>query len=205
MTTTLRMFYTRALTLAAFALLMILALAGVAFAQDAATAVEPPTDMIGLIFSSASAAAASIVALVLANVARFLPAGLRGVFEYFTTKSDKDWEPLLDSALNRAEAYVRALGIDATKNRNGWINAMAAGLWQFNPEIVKYFDKNQNGVIDFIEGYLPPTKDVTPGLVALIATRLPEGSAPPSKSAPAAPLPFVAAPAKARKAKELGH
>lgn len=176
METTLRMFYARALGFVLFVLVLLFAmamLAAPAFAQDAPAV--PETDFIDLIFSSAAAAAMSIGATLLAVIGPHVPAWLRIVFEYFATRDAKDWEPLVTSALDRAEAYVRSIGADALKDRNGWINSMVFALYTFNPEIVKYFDKNNNGVIDMLEGYIAP-QGVNSGLVALIATRLPPGA-----------------------------
>lgn len=155
MTTTLRMFYARALTLAVFVFLMVMALAGVAFAQGAAPVAEPPTDIIGLIFSSAAAGAASLVAVILAAITPHIPAWARAIVDAVTTREAATWEGLIDSALDRAEAYARTK-FDAIKDRAGYMNAMVMFLHAYNREIVEWADKNGNGVIDIIETRLPP-------------------------------------------------
>lgn len=204
MTTTLRMFYARALFVFVFIFLALLtAFAGVAFAQEAgatsATAEPHTPDMIDLLFSTTSAAVYWLVALVWAALRP--PAWIK---DFFATKDAFHWDGIVDTGLDRAEAIVRRWGYDATKDKSGWINAMVTAVNTFNPEIADYFDKNKNGVIDFMEGYIPPREPqkskVSPGLVALIATRLPEGAAPPPpseapqvflKSVPGAPKPRV--------------
>lgn len=159
--------------------------ASAAFAQDAATTVtEDGQDFIGLLFSTTGAAISGVVALIWAAINP--PPWLKAIGDFLTTKEALNWEHLLTSALDRAEAAVRAAGADAMKDRNGWITSMVFFLHQFNPEIVKYFDKNNDGVIDMLEGYMAP-KGVTKGLVSLIATRLPPGAPTPK---PTVGVPF---------------
>ncbi len=191
--TTVMQLYVRAIGLVLFIVVMLFALlmlAAPAFAQDAApVAPEASTkDMIDLVFSSAAAGAMSLGAVLLAFLAKHLPGWLTPILDYITTSEADRWEKVVTGGLDRAEAYARTMGADALKDRSGWINMMAVAIDQFNPEIVRFFDKNNNGIIDQIEGYIPP-KGVTPGLVSLIATRLPAGSVTPSKkAAPADPV-----------------
>lgn len=158
METTLRMFYARAVALCFFLLVFLLALGGVAFAQDAAPAApaEPGAkDLIDLVFSSAAAGAMSLGAVVLAWIARMLPTWAGPFLDYITTSEADRWERLVTSALDRAEAAAR-VKYDAIKDRAGYVNAMATFLAMFNREIVQYADKNGNGIIDLIETRLPP-------------------------------------------------
>lgn len=155
--TTVLHFYVRAVALAAFFVLVTLLTAGVALAQDAApAAAEAPQDIIGLVFSSLSAGAAALVVAILAVVTKDAPAWVRAIIDSLTTKEAFNWEALLDSALDRAEAYARSK-FDPLKQRNDYVNAMVGFVHTFNPEIVKWLDKNQNGVIDLIEARFPPT------------------------------------------------
>lgn len=156
METTLRMFYARALTLLAFAFLIMILLASAAFAQDAAPA-PAETDIIGLIFSSAAAGAASLVAVILAAITPHIPVWIRAVIDAITTKEALGWEALIDSALDRAEAYARTK-FDAVKDRPGYLNAMVVFLHTYNREIVQWADKNGNGIIDLLEARLPPVE-----------------------------------------------
>lgn len=178
METTLRMFYARALALVFFALIVFLVVfAGVAFAQDATTAPTPTQDVIGLIFSSASAGAASVLALLLAAILQHAPAWLRAIIDHLTTSEALKWEALTDSALDRAEAFARTK-FDAMKDRNGFLNAMVMFLHAYNREIVQYADKNGNGIIDLLEARLPPTGKTPPAAaMSLAAARGRKGEA----------------------------
>ena len=156
METTLRMFYARALfALCFFFFVFFVAFAGVAFAQDAAPAVPvPQTDPIDLIFSSASAAIVSLFGAVMLVITRYAPQWVVALIEHLTTSEAVKWEALLDSAMDRAEAYARSK-FDLVKDRAGYLNAMVMFMHTFNPEIVRWADKNNNGVIDLIESRLP--------------------------------------------------
>lgn len=163
METTLRMFYARAIPLIlVFGSLLVIALtsATVALAQDAAPAAPEGStkDLIDLVFSSAAAGAMSLGAVVLAFVAKHIPAWLTPVLDFITTSEAKRWEDLTTAALDRAEAYARAR-YDVLKDRAGYVNAMAIFLAQFNREITQWADKNGNGIIDLIETRLPPAPD----------------------------------------------
>lgn len=203
METTLRMFYARALFLLALAFLLMIAFATAALAQDAAPAARDP-DLIDLFFSTTSAAIYWLLGGIW--VALKPPAWIK---DFFATKDAFHWDGIVDTGLDRAEALVRRWGIDATKDRNGWINAMVTGLNTFNPEIAGYLDTNKNGVIDFLEGYVPPRETkVSPALVALIATRLPADAGPapmPTQGFMSAPKPRVSDAAIERLAKFSGR
>jgi hypothetical protein len=139
------MFYARALFLLAMLFLLMLAFAGVAFAQEATAAPAPEPDVISLIFSTTSAAIYWLIGGIW--VALKPPAWVK---DFFATKDAFHWDGIVDTGLDRAEALVRSWGVDATKDKSGWITAMAAAVNTFNPEIADYFDKNRNGVIDFM-------------------------------------------------------
>lgn len=162
METTLRAFYWRAvpliLFLAAVVFLLMLITISVAFAQDAAQAAPESStkDTIDLIFSSVAAGAASILAVILAQVARLLPKWAGPIFDAITTSEAARWEQLQTAAIDKAEAYARSK-FDALKDRNGFVNAMATFLATYNREIVEWADKDGNGIIDLIEGRLPPS------------------------------------------------
>lgn len=154
MTTVLQL-YARFTTLAVFVVIAFSFMIGVALAQDAApAAAEAPQDIIGLVFSSASAGAAALVMAILGVVTANAPAWVKAIVDHLTTREAFNWEGLLDSALDRAEAYARSK-FDPLKQRNDYINAMVGFIHTFNPEIVKWLDKNQNGVIDLIEARFP--------------------------------------------------
>ena len=163
MTTVLMHFYARALALAAFFVLVILLTAGVALAQDAApAAAEPPQDIIGLVFSSLSAGAAALVVAILGVVTRHAPAWVVAIVDSLTTSEAVKWEDLLDRGFARAEAIARAR-FDPAKQRNDYVNAIYGSLSILNPEIVRFLDKDKNGVMDFIEANLKVmAKRVTP-------------------------------------------
>lgn len=152
--TTVLQFYLRAVTLAACFLIAILFVTGVALAQDAApTAAEPPQDIIGLVFSSLSAGAAALVVAILGVVTRHAPAWVVAIVDSLTTSEAVKWEDLLDRGFARAEAIARAR-FDPAKQRNDYVNAIYGTLANLNPEIVRFLDKDKNGVIDFIEANL---------------------------------------------------
>lgn len=155
---TLRMFYARAFGFVLFVLVMLFALAMLAapaFAQEAVAPTQP--DMIDLVFSSAAAAATSLLAVILAFVARILPKWAGPVFDLITTTEASRWEQYQDAALDRAEAWARTK-FDALKDRNGYVNAVVTFLHAHNSDLLKYVDKNGNGVIDLLEARLPPVE-----------------------------------------------
>jgi hypothetical protein len=172
MTTTLRLFYARAIPALMFlaVLLFLLMLSvGVSVAQElppipadeiaapvAAPAPETTTkDLIDLVFSSAAAGAMSLGAVLVAFLARHLPKWMGPILDYITTSEADRWERLVTNGLDRAEAYARTK-FDAVKDRAGYVNAMATFLAMFNREIVAWADKDGNGIIDLIETRLPP-------------------------------------------------
>lgn len=165
MTTVLQL-YARFTTLAVFVVIAFSFMIGVALAQDAApAATETPPDMIGLVFSSLSAGAAALVVAILGIVTRHAPAWVVAIIDWFTTTDAVKWEDLLDRGLDRAEAFARSK-FDPAKQRNDYINAMVGFIHTFNPEIVKWLDKNQNGVIDLIEARFPIVKRPAPVVAA---------------------------------------
>ena len=171
METVLRLFWPRFVMLGVLLLIGLFLGAGVALAQDAAPAAVPPApDLISLWFSSASAVVVSLMGALLAVATRHAPAWVVGFVDHLTTSEAVKWEALLDSAMERAEAYARSK-FDLVKDRAGYLNAMVMFMHTFNPEIVRWADKNNNGVIDLIE------------------SRLPAGSVPPPK-APADIMPI---------------
>lgn len=158
METTLRTFYARAIGFALFVLVMLFALAMLAapaFAQEAPAPAQP--DMIDLIFSSAAAAATSLLAVILALIARLLPKWAGPVFDMITTTEAVRWEQYQDAAFDRAEAWARTK-FDAIKDRNGYVNAVVTFLQAHNRDLMQYVDKNGNGIIDLLEARLPPVE-----------------------------------------------
>ena len=174
METTLRMFDARAIFALCIAFLAVLAIAGAALAQEAGpiTVAEPTTqDLIGLVFSSASAAVVSIVGALLAVALRHAPKWVVAIVDHLTTNEAVKWETLLNSGLDRAEAYARSK-IDPLKDRDGFVRVMVGFLDTFNPEIVRWADQNKNGVIDLIESRLPqPLPPTKPANLANLPTR----------------------------------
>jgi hypothetical protein len=157
METTLRMFYARAIVLVLFILALALAFAMMAVpalaqaAPAAPPAAEP--DLIDLVFSTTSAAISGLVALIWAAINP--PPWLRAIADALTTKEALNWENLVNSALDRAEAYARTQ-FDLAKDRDGYVNAMVMFLHSYNREITKWADKDGNGVVDLIQTRLPP-------------------------------------------------
>lgn len=180
METVLRLFWPRAvLGLCFFGFVILVAFAGVAAAQEAGpvtvdqiaapAAPEGSTkDMIDLVFSSAAAGAMSLGAILMAFLAKQLPAWVTPIIDYITTSEADRWERLTTTALDKAEAYARQR-YDAFKDRAGYVNAMATFLAMFNREIVQFADQNGNGIIDLIETRLPalPGKSPTPAAAAV--------------------------------------
>jgi hypothetical protein len=152
--TTLMQLYARALlVLVFFFLVFLIACAGVAFAQDAAPAdVAKEQDLIGLIFTSTNAAIGGLVALIWAAINP--PPWLKAIADFLTTKEALNWEHLVTSGLDRAEAYARTQ-FDLAKDHDGYVNAMVMFLHSYNREIAKWADKDGNGVIDLIQSRLP--------------------------------------------------
>lgn len=126
-------------------------LSGLAFAQSAAAPAQP--DLFDLVFSTAGAAIGGLVVATWAALKP--PPWLKAVADAVTTKEALNWEHLVTSGLDRAEAYARTK-YDAAKNSGDYARAMASFLESFNPEIVKWADKNGNGIVDLIETRLPP-------------------------------------------------
>lgn len=158
MTTTLRMFYARALFALCFFFLVFLvagAGAGVAFAQDAAPAAAPEPDFLDLIFSTTGAAIGGLVAMVWAALKP--PPWLQAIANALTTKEALNWENLLNSALSRLRDHLKIKITEAT-DRSQAIEVATGFLNTFYPEIVRWLDKDKNGVIDLIEPFLPPEK-----------------------------------------------
>lgn len=179
METTLRMFYALALfALCFFFLVVMVAFAGVAAAQEAGpiavdqiappAAVVPAPDLLSLAFSTASAFVVAAVGALLTVALRHAPAWVTAIVDHLTTSEAVKWETLLSSGLDRAEAYARSqIGEFTSKNRNEVVTVMAGFLNAFNPEIVRWADQNKNGVFDLIESRLPPTGPrTTPAAVA---------------------------------------
>jgi hypothetical protein len=209
MTTTLRLFYAGALFMLAVAFLLFMLGVGLAFAQEMTGPISvdelaPPTaspaapeattkDLIDLIFSSAAAGAMSLGAVLMAFLAKHLPAWLTPILDWITTSEADRWERLITSGLDRAEAYARTK-FDVLKDRAGYVNAMATFLAMFNREIVQYADKNGNGIIDLIETRLPPDPS-------------PPDPSPPARSAFVPPLqpPMGSTARRGVKAREASH
>jgi hypothetical protein len=167
METTLRMFYARAVpaVLLLVALLFLAALMAVSAAAQPAAVPAPAVedmDLIGLIFSTTSAAIGGLGALIWAAINP--PPWLRAIADFMTTKEALNWEGLVNSALDRAEAYARTQ-FDLQKDRSGYVNAMVMFLHSYNREIVKWADKDGNGVIDLIQTRLP-AGSVAPALAS---------------------------------------
>ena len=170
METTLRVFYARAIGLLLYVLcvaalaVMVVSPAWAQEAAPAAPAAEP--DLIGLAFSTASAFVVAAVGALLTVALRHAPAWVVAIVDHLTTSEAVKWETLLNSGLERAEAYARTK-VDAVKNRDDFIRVMGGFLETFNPEIVRWADQNKNGVFDLIESRLPPTGPrTTPAAVA---------------------------------------
>lgn len=168
METTLRMFYARAFGLVLLVLVLLFALlmmAAPAFAQAATAPAQP--DLFDLMFSTAGAAIGGLVVAAWAMLKP--PPWLKAVADAVTTKEALNWEHLVTSGLDRAEAYARTK-YDAAKDSGDYARAMGSFLESFNPEIVKWADKNGNGIIDLIETRLPPGSVPPPKAPAVAAS-----------------------------------
>ena len=161
METTLRMFYARAFGLVLLVLVLLFALlmmAAPAFAQAATAPAQPEQDLIGLMFSTTGGIVGALGAMVYAAFKP--PPWLKAIADALTTKEALNWEGVVDRALDRAEAYARTQ-FDLARDRNGYIDAMAKFMHGYNREVVKWADKDGNGIIDLIQSRLPPGS-VTP-------------------------------------------
>lgn len=159
METTLRMFYARALFVLAFFFLMLFVFAGVAFAQDAATVARQP-GLLDVFATSASAALAGILTIATGVVLKQLPTWARGWLEAKSTTESKDWSIYTDAAVNRAKAYAEKK-LKGARDSNRYVNLVVEYLHKYEPEIVKWADKNGDGVLDFLEPWLPHSVEPT--------------------------------------------
>lgn len=189
MTTTLRMFYARALFLLAVLFLIAVAFAGVAFAQDAAApAVEDYTGLAGLANSALTGIATALAALVVAVVARLwnmIPEGLRAVIEHIRANTSlKDttdtaaWHKSLQDLSHDGVIYAATkLGMDpksieSWEEKNAFLKMAGAFVGKFDSDIKLLIDKDGDGVPDVVQVALAR---IAPQTVAI---------APPAQAAP---------------------
>jgi hypothetical protein len=157
--------------------------AGVAFSQSVPPTVAGDTDLVDLVFKSASAGAAALVAWLLSVVTAKFNTWTGIHFDAKSTAEAFQWEQYLDSAFGRAEAYARTK-VDVAKNRSGYINAVVTFLHTYNRDILLWADKNGNGIIDLLEPRLPAVPGVPPGPQGFMD---PAGMAPKLARKPKAP------------------
>lgn len=174
METTLRMFYARALGLAFLIAVLLVAmvfLAAPAFAQAATAPAQP--GVLDLFATSASAGLASILAIGSAYVLKQLPSWARTYVEAKVTTESKDWHIYTEGAVNRAKAYAEKK-MQGARDSSKFVDWMVRYLHAYEPEIVRWADKNGDGVLDFLEPFLPDhvrPKPPTAETVSSIAPR----------------------------------
>lgn len=175
MTTVLFWFYMRALSLATLLVLLIIATMGVALAQDAAPAVAPTgwEASIALVRDSFIAALIAVVSGAIAWLSRKADAWLGGRIDLNATMDALQWEQYLREAASNAFAHAQArLGLSPDKiatieEKTNFLAAAFRFIAKHNDDIVKFADKDGNGVIDILETQL-----------AKIAPNLPRGAEP---------------------------
>lgn len=166
-------------------------LCSVALAQGAAPvpadggwgAWKPLADVV---LNSAIAGVVSLVGLVSSFFIPKLPSWLQTIFakkaadkEATETREAVDWENYVRPALTRAITYgATKIGVTPDKltsweQKEGIVAFALGALRQFNGDIVEWFDKDGNGVIDILEG--GPKRD---GTARLLDVALMEAGAP---------------------------
>ena len=171
METTLRMFYARAFGLVLLVLVLLFALlmmAAPAFAQAATAPAQP--GVLDLAATSLSAALMGAATILVGTVVKFLPSWAASWVEAKTTAESKDWTIYTDAAVNRAKAYAEKK-LKGARDGNKYVNLVVEYLHKYEPEIVKWADKNGDGVLDFLEPWLPQNVEPTkPAPTVTLAT-----------------------------------
>jgi len=155
----------RVLTASIVAFLILAAISGAAFAQDA-VAVTPtgpaPVDdswaaSIALIRDSLIAAILTVIAGVMSWGSTKLPAWLKAIIDKITTSEALNWEEYVSAALTKAfDVAAAKVGVDADsletmEQKADFLGTAVGTLRKYNKDIVSYLDKDANGVIDLVE------------------------------------------------------
>lgn len=169
--TTVMQLYMRALTLAAFVLLILILLASAAFAQDAITvdqiaapAEEGYTGLAGLANSALAAIATTLALLITAVVTRLwgmIPVAFQAMIDKWTTGDSKEWrENIRESTYDALVHAMVQLKIDpksiqSWEEKSAFLKVAGGFIERFDPEIkalaTDALDKDRNGVPDFLE------------------------------------------------------
>lgn len=174
MTTALYVFYARALLLAVYIVLLILATVGVVFAQDAVAA---PADgglegIITLVRDGLIAGVVALVGLALSWVQAKLPAWLSARINLAETAESLDWRKNLQEAITNGITHARIAhqlepgDIKTWADKSKFIGTVMSFIGRYEQDIVSFFDKDQNGIPDLVEIELaklaPDTMKVRP-------------------------------------------
>lgn len=155
METTLRLFYARAIPAVLFILVMLFALAMMAapaFAQAVTAPAQP--GILDIAATSLSAALAGVLTIGSAFVIKQLPSWMGSWLEAKATTESKDWSIYTDAAVNRAKAYAEKK-LKGARDSSRYVNFVIEYLHKYEPEIIRWADKNGDGVLDFLEPWLP--------------------------------------------------
>ena len=149
---------------------LVLAPLTFAWAQDVAPVVAPLEDdggwgrwlpFVSLISESALAAILTLIGLVGTFLSPFLPGWLKALFSKMNTTEAKDWETYAAPALRRAMAYAATQmnltpkDLKSWEEKEGFVAYALGCLRQFDGQIISFLDKDNNGVIDLLEGGAP--------------------------------------------------
>lgn len=170
MTTVLAHFYARAALILATLIAFAFLFATIALAQDAvAPAATDDGSIVGLIRDSFTAALIAIVTGAVAWLSRRADSWLGGRIDLNATLDAVNWQSYVKDAADDAFAYAQNRIMPPEKittlaDKSKFLAAAYAFIAAHNDDIVKFADKNGNGVIDILE--------------ALLAKRVPLPSAP---------------------------
>ena len=142
---------------------LVLAPLTFAWAQDVAPVVAPLEDdggwgrwlpFVSLISESALAGVLALIGLVGTFLSPLMPGWLK-------TKEAKDWETYAAPAVRRAMAYAATQmrltpkDLKSWEEKEGFVAYALGCLRQFDGQIISFLDKDNNGIIDLLEGGAP--------------------------------------------------
>lgn len=168
-----------------------LALQPLSFTAIAQTVPPAPVDEAGwgawlpfvtLVRESVVAGALTLAGLVAAYFTPKLPNWLRIIFERKETEEANTWEAYVERATRRALSYAEKKigppkGLQSWEEKEGFVAFALGCLRHFNKDIVEFLDKDNNGVLDILEGARDDANK-RPGAARFLDTALMEAGAP---------------------------